>query len=157
MLRQSLTCTDDGGAPQTFTHNNEDSMGSTQRKKSPTTRSQSRHATKRKLSNSAPKTKALLNKTEHVKKQAVKQAPSRRAPRKASSAPASIIGPGNTPEALRSAANENLRPVLSGPTQAGAFWSPMSVLLRQQTFLASMVLNVIQSQRLWMQTFTRPA
>ena len=140
------------GAPQAFTHNNEDSMGSTQRKKSPTTRSQSRHTTKRKRANLASKTKALLNKTEHVKKQPVKQAPPRRAPRKASS-----NGPANTPESLRLAANENLRPALSGPTQAVAFWSPMSVLLRQQTFLASMVLNVIQSQRLWMQTFTRPA
>lgn len=132
-------------------------MGSTQRKKSPTIRSQSRHTTKRKLASSASKTKALLNKTEHVKKQPVKQPPPRRAPRKASSShsEASIIGPGNTPEALRSAANENLRPALSGGTQAMAFWSPMAVLLRQQTFLASMALNVIQSQRLWTQTFSR--
>jgi hypothetical protein len=140
------------GSSQAFTHNNEDSMGSTQRKKPSSPGSQSRHA-KRKLANSASKAKALVNKAEHVKKQAVKQAPPQRAPRKASSTHknASIIGPGNTPEALRSASNENLRPALSGPTQAMAFWSPMAVLLRQQTFLASMALNVIQSQRLWVQ------
>jgi len=144
------------GAPQAFTHNNEDFMGSTQRKKPSTTRSQSRHA-KRKLSNSASKAKALVNKAEHVKKQAVKQARPRRAPRKASSTNkmASIIGPGTTPEALRSEANESLRPALSGPTQAIAFWSPMAVFLRQQTLWASMALNVIQSQRLWIHAFGR--
>src|SRR5689334_18891070 len=113
------------GSSQAFTHNNEEPMGSTQRKKSPTTRSQSLH-TKPKLASSASKTRALVNKTEHVKKRAVKQGPPRRAPRKASS-----NGPANTPESLRLAANENLRPALSGPTQAVAFWSPMAVFLRQ--------------------------
>ena len=133
-------------------------MGSTQRKKSPTIRSQSRH-TKRKLTNSASKTKALVTKAEHVKKQTVKQALPRRAPRKASSTnkKASIIGPGNTSEVLRSVANENLRPALSCPTQAMAFWSPMAMFLRQQTLLASMAFNVIQSQRLWVQAFGRAA
>jgi hypothetical protein len=146
------------GAPQAFTHNNEDSMASTQSKKSLTTRSHSRHI-KRKLANSTSKTKALVNKAEHVKKQVVKQALPRRPPRKASSTNkmASIMGPGNTSEALRLAANENLQPGLSGPMQALAFWSPMAVLLRQQTLLASMALNVIQSQRLWTQAFNRAA
>ena len=63
-------------------------------------------------------------------------------------------GPGKTPEVLRTAANENLRPALSGPTQALAFWSPMAMLLRQQTLLASMALNVMQSQRLWAQAWS---
>ena len=64
-------------------------------------------------------------------------------------------GPGKTPEVLRTAANENLRPALSQLTQALAFWSPMAVLLRQQSLLASISLNVIQSQRLWAQGWTR--
>jgi hypothetical protein len=146
------------GAPQAFTHNNEDPMGSTQSKKRSTRRSQSHHA-KRKLANSASEAKALVNKTEHVKKQAVKESLPRRTPRKAASTnkKSSTISPGNTAEALRSAANENLRPALSGPTQAMAFWSPMAVFLRQQTLLASMALKVIQSQRLWVQAFGRAA
>jgi hypothetical protein len=151
MLGQSV-------APQAFTHNNEDPMGSTQRKKPSTRRSQSHH-TKRKPANSASKARALVNKTEHVKKQAVKESLPRRAPRKASSTnkKASVIGPGSTSEVLRSAANENLRPALSGPTQAMAFWSPVAVFLRQQTLWASMTLNVIQSQRLWTHPFSRAA
>ena len=155
MLGQSLTCADDGWGHRRHSNNNEDFMGSNQRKKSPNTRSLSRH-TKRKRANSAAKAKALMNKPEHVKTQAV-QAPPRRTPRKASSTNkmASIMGPGTTSEALRSAANENLRPALLGPTQAMAFWSPLAVFLRQQTLWASMGLNVIWSQRLWVQAFRR--
>ena len=131
-------------------------MGSTQRKKSSTTRSKSGR-TKRKPANSASTTKALVNKADHVRRQALKPGPSVRAPGKEvdTNDRLSSNGPGKTPEGLRTAANENLRPALSGPTQALAFWSPMAVLLRQQTLLASMWLNVIQSQRHWAQAFSR--
>ena len=130
-------------------------MGSTQRKKSSTARSKSGR-TKRKPANSASTTKALVNKADHVKRQALKPSPSVRAPRKEVGRNESLNtdGPGTTPEVLRTA---NLRPALSGLTQALAFWSPMAVLLRQQSFLASMSLNVIQSQRFWAQAWTRSA
>ena len=132
-------------------------MGSTQRKKSSTTRSKSGR-TKRKPANSASTTKALVNKADHVRRQALKPGPSVRAPGKevGTNEELSSNGPGRTPEVLRTAANENLRS-LSGPTQALAFWSPMAVLLRQQTLFASMALNVIQSQRLWAQVWRRAA
>ena len=130
-------------------------MGSTQRKKSSTTRSKSGR-TKRKPANSASTTKALVNKADHVKRQPLKPGPSVRAPGEVgTNERPSSNGSGKTPEVLRTAANENLQPALSGLTQALAFWSPMAVLLRQQTLLASMSLNVIQSQRLWTQAWTR--
>ena len=133
-------------------------MGSTQRKKSSTTRSKSGR-TKRKPANSASTTKALVNKADHIRRQALKPGPSVRAPGKevGTNERLSSNGSSKTPEVLRTAANENLRPALSGLPPALAFWSPMAMLLRQQTLLASMALNVIQSQRLWAQAWTRSA
>jgi hypothetical protein len=132
-------------------------MGSTPRKKSSTTRSKSGR-TKRKPANSPSTTKALVNKADHVRRQALKPGPSVRAPGKeVDTERLNSNGPGRTPEVLRAAANENLRPALSGLTQSLAFWSPMAALLRQQTLLASMSLNVIQSQRLWTQAWSRSA
>ena len=135
-------------------------MGSTQRKKSSTTLSKSGR-TKRKPANSASTTKALVNKADHVRRQALKPGPTVRAPGKEVGANKKLTSnapnaPGETPEVLRTAANENLRPALSGLMQALA-WSPMAVLLRQQSLLASMSLNVIQSHRLWAQAWTRSA
>ena len=132
-------------------------MGSTQRKKSSTTRSKSGR-TKRKPANSPSTTKALVNKADHVRRQALKPGPSVRAPGRevGINERLSSNNPGTTPELLRTAAkNGNLRPALSGLTQALAFWSPMAVLLRQQTLMASMSLNVIQSQSLWAQAWSR--
>jgi hypothetical protein len=61
-------------------------------------------------------------------------------------------------EVRRTAATtEILHPAIAGPTHVLAFWSPIAVLLRQQTLLTSMALHVMQSQRLWAQTFSRPA
>ena len=125
-------------------------MGSTQRKT--TTRSKSGR-TKRKPANSTSTTKALVNKADHVRRQALKPGPTVRAPGRGTNERLSSNGP----EVLRTAANENLRPALSGLTQALAFWSPIAVLLRQQSLLASMSWNVIQSQRLWAQAWTRSA
>ena len=104
-------------------------------------------------------TKALVNKADHVKKQALKPATHVRAPGKGSGThkKPSTDGTRNTSELLPTAENDNLRPAPMGPTQALAFWSPMAMLLRQQTLLASMSLNVIQSQRLWAQAWTRSA
>ena len=100
-----------------------------------------------------------MNKADHVRRQALKTGSSVRTPGKEVDTNEKLgsHGPGETPEVLRTAANENLRPALSGLTQALAFWSPMAVLLRQQSLLASMSLNVIQSQRLWAQAWTRSA
>ena len=143
------------GASQAFTNHMRISMGSTQRKKSSTTRSKSGR-TKRKPASSRSTTKALVNKADHVRRQALKPGPSIRAPGKDvdTNERLSHNGPGKTPEVLRTAANENLRPVFSGPTRVLAFWSPMAVLLWQQTLFASIALNVIQSQRLWAQAWS---
>ena len=147
-----------GAASQAFNHTVRTHMGSSQCKKSSTTRSKSGR-TKRKPANSASTTKALVNKADHVKRQTLKPGPSVRTPGKEveTNEKLSSNGPGKPPEVLRTAANKNLRPALAGLTQALAFWSPMAVLLRQQSFLASMSLNVIQSQRFWAQAWTRSA
>jgi hypothetical protein len=52
---------------------------------------------------------------------------------------------------------KNAKPALAGLVQDLAFWSPMAVLMRQQTLFASMILNIMHSQRLWAQAFSRSA
>jgi hypothetical protein len=125
-------------------------------RKTPSSARSGSSRSKRKLARSTSTTKALVNKVEHVKKQALKTAPPVRAAGKVSGTrkKPSINGTGNTPEVLRTAATENSPPAL-GPMQILAFWSPMAVLLRQQTILASMVENIMQSQRHWTQAFSR--
>ena len=97
-------------------------MSSSKRKK-PTLNRSGSSRTKRKLARSASMTKALVNKADHVKKQALKPATDVRAPGKGSGThkKPSTDGTRNTPELLPTAANENLRPVPMGPTQALAF------------------------------------
>jgi hypothetical protein len=126
-------------------------MGSTQRKKPSSGRSASSRS-KRKLASAT--TKALVNKSEHVKRQSLRlPAPVKASGTKKKHSTKSI---GETPEVLRAPATDNSRPALD-PTQMLAYWSPMALLLRQQRLLASMALNVMQSQRHWAQAFTRLA
>ena len=125
-------------------------MSKTQRKKPSSVRSGSGR-TKRKLAGST--SKPLMNKADHVRRQSrvSHRVP---APDKVSATNNSPIsdGPRAISGMLRTAANENRQPA---GAEAWAFWSPMAVFLRQQTFFASMALNVIQSQRLWAQAFRR--
>jgi hypothetical protein len=139
-------------------------MSSTQRKKPSTNRSGSRR-TKRKLAKAASTTKALVHKAEHVRKQTIKPNASARAPTEApgaqnesrTSGAGDIRAIGDTEVRRTAATTENLQPAIAGPTQILAFWSPMALLLRQQTLLSSMALHVIQSQRLWAQALMRSA
>ena len=139
-------------------------MSSTQHKKPSTNRSGSRR-TKRKLAKAASKAKPLVHASEPVRKQSIKPNGSARAPTKApgvqnkarASGAGHIRATGDTEVRRTAATTENLQPAIAVPTHVLAFWSPMAVLLRQQTLLSSMALHVIQSQRLWAQTFSRPA
>ena len=134
-------------------------MSSTQRKKPSTNRSGSRR-TKRKLPKAASRAKPLVHTSEPVRKQSVKLNANARAPTKAprthnetrTSGAGDVRATGDT-----AASTENLQPTIAVPTHVLAFWSPMAVLLRQQTLLTSMALHVMQSQRLWAQTFAPPA
>ena len=76
--------------------------------------------TKRKPANSPSTTKALVNKADQVRRQALKRGLSVREPGKEVGANEGLSsnGPGRTPEVLRTAMNENLRPSLSDVTQA---------------------------------------
>jgi hypothetical protein len=121
-------------------------------KKPSTTRSKTR--TKRKLANSASKTKALVNKADHVKRQAVKRHPQVQSPAEASSnRKLKTNGKGDPRDVRRTAAKGNSSSALTGSMHALIFWSPMAVLLRQQRLLASMTLNAVQSQRLLAQAW----
>ncbi len=134
-------------------------MSSTQHKKPSTNRSGSRR-TKRKLAKAASRAKPLVHRSEPVRKQSVKPNASALAQTKAPRAhnETRTSGPGDVRAAGDTAAmTKNLQPAIDGPTHVLAFWSPMAVLLRQQTLLTSMALHVMQSQRLWAQTFARPA
>jgi hypothetical protein len=115
-------------------------MSSSQRKK-PSSPPSGSSRTKRKPTKSASKTKALVTKAEHVRRQKLNSDKASGTKKKSSN-----DGVGETLEVLA--------PALAVP-RAWAFWSPMAVLLRQQTLLASLTLNVIQSQRLWAQAFSR--
>ena len=123
---------------------------SSARRKTPSSARSGSSRSKRKLARSPSTTKALVNKAEHVKKQALKPAPQFRAAGKVSETrkKPSINGTGKSPEVLRAAATKNSPPAL-GPMQILAFWSPMAELLRQQRLFTSMVLNVMQYQRHW--------
>jgi hypothetical protein len=127
---------------------------STRNKPSPT---RAKTRTKRKPAKSASMTKALVNKADHVKRQLLKSRPQVRALAGASSSnrKPGARGTGKTRDVARTA--ENSQPALTGSMHALAFWSPVAVLLRQQALFASMALNVIQSQRLWVQSFGRAA
>jgi hypothetical protein len=139
-------------------------MSSTQHKKPSTNRSGSGR-TKLKLAKAASKTKALVHQAEHVRKQTIKANSRVRAPTKASGADKKtrMSGAGdvratdNAEVRSTEAMTENSRPAIAVPTQIFAFWSPMAMLLRQQTLLTSMVLNVMQSHRNLAQAFIRSA
>jgi hypothetical protein len=133
-------------------------MQMSSRKKPSTTRSRSSR-TKRKFASPASTTKALVNKADHVRRQALKAVPKVRAPGKTSAKneKPSTNGTASSTDALSTAATENLRPAIAVPTHVLAFWSPMAAFLRQQTLLTSTALHVVQSQRLWAQTFSRSA
>ena len=124
-------------------------MSSARRKKPSSPRSGSSRG-KRKRGPSGSATKALVNKADHVKRQS---------PRSNIQVRASGKGSDTTkkpsPEMLPPEATKNARPALAGLAQDLAFWSPMAVLMRQQTLVASMALNLMQSQRLWAQAFSR--
>jgi hypothetical protein len=132
-------------------------MSSTQRKKPSTNRSGRR--AKRKLPKAASRTKPLAHRSEPVRKQSVKPNASALAPTKAPRTHNETrTGAGDIRTTGETAATrENLQQAITVPTHVLAFWSPMAVLLRQQTLLTSMALHVMQSQRLWAQTFSRSA
>ncbi len=134
-------------------------MSSTQHKKPSTKRSGSSR-TKRKLPKAASRAKPLVHRSEPVRKQSVKANASALAPTNAPRAHSETrtSGAGHVRATGDTAARtENLQPAIAVPTHVFAFWSPMAVLLRQQTLLTSMALRVMQSQRLWAQTFSRSA
>jgi hypothetical protein len=93
---------------------------------------------------------ALLTKAEHVKRQNQKR---ERTKGKASPRTHTRSGPTGSLDATRvrntAATAGAARTPLAGGAPILAFWSPIAVLLRQQTLFASMVQNVVQAQRLW--------
>ena len=127
-------------------------MSTTQRKKPAYARS-GLSRTKRKPRNSNSKTKALVNKAEHVRRETFKPEVRARGKSSATNEKPTANGTGHTPEMLPTAATDNTLPFAS-PTRALALWFPMGVLMRQQTLMASLALNVIQSQRLWAQAWS---
>ncbi len=133
-------------------------MSSTQHKKPSTKRSGSSR-TKRKLAKPASTTKALVHKAESVRKQTIK--PKTSAPglqnKARTSGAGDVRATGDTEVRRTAAPTKNLQPAIAAPTHVLTFWSPMAVLVRQQTLLASMVLHVMQSQRLWAQALMRSA
>ena len=155
----------------------EDVMSSAQRKKRRTHTRSGTGRTKAKNKTIRSTTKALANTAEHVKKHELIKP--RRAPRPRSAAPngsagperkpapngtgartvtASVEKPSDVAEVLTAAAaneNSDLRSAGAGPTQIMVFWSPMAMLLRQQSVLTSMMLNVIHSQQYWARAFSR--
>ncbi len=131
-------------------------MSSARRKKPSSPRFGSSRG-KRKRAPSGSTTKALVNKADHVKRQSPGPDIQIRASGKGSNT-TKKLSPKNTgdmTEMLPPAAMKNARPALAGLVQDLAFWSPMALLMRQQTLMASMALNLMQSQRLWAQALSR--
>jgi hypothetical protein len=131
-------------------------MNSTGKKPS-TSRSKTR--TKRKLANSASKTKALVNKADHVRRQALKRRPQVQSSAETLSSNRKLKtnGKGDPRDVVRTGAKRNSSSALTGSMHALTFWSPMAVLLRQQKLLATMALNAVQAQRLLAQAWRHSA
>jgi hypothetical protein len=145
-------------------------------------RAQSRSGTDRSEAKSKPRrlaAKALANSAAHIKK--MDPAPPRRAQGSASSVPTGSADDGSPPglgatrdtivigapiaphqsdmtEPLSGVAgndSSNSRSAHAAPTQTMALWSPLAMLMRQQSFMATMMLSIMDSQRNWARAFKR--
>jgi hypothetical protein len=145
-------------------------------------RTQSRSGTDRSEAKSKPRrlaAKALANSAAHIKK--MDPAPPRRAQGSASSVPTgsvddgSPLGVGATRDTIVIGApiaphqsditeplsgvagndSSNWRSAHAAPTQTMTLWSPLAILMQQQSFMATIMLSIMDSQRNWARAFKR--
>ena len=127
-------------------------MRSGQRKNSPTRAKSGTARTKAKTKTRRSSLKELARTAEHVKKSTKHgQRPRSAATGSAEHAQIAICNPvaGNDIAALRTPAAANGISNLRSANTGLMSLSPMAMLLRQQEFLTSMMLNVMQSQQHW--------